>query len=186
MKAAANIAEKPAGRGPGSRQPLRRRIPARSTPPPTHGVLWSRPGYLVRRLNQVHYALFFEECGDARMTPVQYGLLSALRKKPRGMDQNSLATELGLDRTTTSDVLRRLEARGLISRAKSTTDKRMNIARLSPAGRSTTATVEASMARAQERLLKPLPAGERERFMRNLVHLVESFDRIGLHVFKEL
>ena len=120
------------------------------------------------------------------MTPVQYGLLSALRKKPRGMDQNSLATELGLDRTTTSDVLRRLETRGLVARAKSATDKRMNIATLTAAGRSTTTVLEASMARAQQRLLEPLPAAERERFMGNLVHLVESFDRIGLHVFKDL
>ena len=24
--------------------------------------LWSRPGFLVRRLHQIHYALFFEEC----------------------------------------------------------------------------------------------------------------------------
>jgi DNA-binding MarR family transcriptional regulator len=165
---------------------LRRQVPARPTPAPSPGVRWSRPGYLVRRLNQVHYALFFEECGDARMTPVQYGLLSALMKKPRGMDQNSLATEIGLDRTTTSDVLRRLEARGLVTRERSTTDKRMNIARLSPEGRTTTALLEESMGRAQERLLEPLPAAERERFMANLVHLVESFDRIGLHVFKDL
>lgn len=161
-------------------------MPARTTPTLAHGVLWSRPGYLVRRLNQVHYALFFEECGDARMTPVQYGLLSALLKKPRGLDQNSLATEIGLDRTTTSDVLRRLEARGLISRTRSTTDKRMNIACLTPQGKRLTLTLEESMGRAQERLLEPLPAGERERFMRDLVHLVESFDRIGLHVFKDV
>lgn len=73
-----------------SRGAARCRHTARRPPPTAHGVLWSRPGYLVRRLNQVHYALFFEECGDARMTPVQYGLLSALRKKPRGLDQKEL------------------------------------------------------------------------------------------------
>lgn len=89
----------------------------------------------MRRLNQVHYALFFEECGNARMTPVQYGLLSALLKRPRGMDQNSLANELGLDRTTTSDVLRRLDERGLVNRARSSVDKRMNIAKLTERGR---------------------------------------------------
>lgn len=96
MKAAAKSVgrvpsvEKIPERGPGSRQPRRRKVPARSAQRTAHGVLWSRPGYLVRRLNQVHYALFFEECGDARMTPVQYGLLSALRKKPRGLDQKEL------------------------------------------------------------------------------------------------
>ena len=171
---------------PTAPRPARRRAPVRAAPAPRHGVLWSRPGYLVRRLNQVHYALFFEECGDARMTPVQYGLLSAMLKRPRGMDQNSLATELGLDRTTTSDVLRRLEERGLVDRARSSVDKRMNIAKLTAGGRATTHELEASMARAQERLLEPLPLAERERFMRDLVHLVQSFDRIGLHVFRDL
>jgi len=24
--------------------------------------LWARPGFLIRRLHQIHYALFFEEC----------------------------------------------------------------------------------------------------------------------------
>ncbi len=188
VKSAARPKETAAGkaRPTGSRQPLRRQVPTRNAPTAARGVLWSRPGYLVRRLNQVHYALFFEECGEARMTPVQYGLLSALRKKPRGLDQNSLATELGLDRTTTSDVLRRLESRGLLARVKSTTDKRMNIVTLTAPGRRTVLVLDDSMRRAQERLLEPLPAAERERFMRDLVHLVESFDRIGLHAFKDL
>ena len=38
---------------------------------PAKQALWSRPGYLVRRLNQIHYALFFEECKTQNVTPVQ-------------------------------------------------------------------------------------------------------------------
>ena len=37
---------------------------------PAKQVLWSRPGFLVRRLNQIHYALFFEECTSPNITPV--------------------------------------------------------------------------------------------------------------------
>ena len=40
--------------------------------------LWSRPGYLIRRLHQIHVALFLEELRDSGLTPVQYGLLTAL------------------------------------------------------------------------------------------------------------
>ena len=40
--------------------------------------LWRRPGYLIRRLHQIHYALFFEECAAFGITPVQYGLLTLL------------------------------------------------------------------------------------------------------------
>ena len=76
--------------------------------------------------------------------------------------------------------------RGLVNRARSSVDKRMNIAKLTADGRATTRELEASMARAQERLLEPLPLAGRERFMRDLVHLVQSFDRIGLHVFRDL
>src|SRR5262245_22870620 len=69
--------------------------------------LWGRPGYLLRRLHQIHYALFFEECAEYEITPVQYGLLTTLSLNPN-LDQNSLARELGIDRTNVADVLNRL------------------------------------------------------------------------------
>ena len=69
--------------------------------------LWGRPGYLLRRLHQIHYALFFEECAGFDITPVQYGLLTTLSLNP-DLDQNSLARELGIDRTNVADVLNRL------------------------------------------------------------------------------
>src|SRR5262249_18226655 len=59
--------------------------------------LWGRPGYLLRRLHQIHYALFFEECAGFDITPVQYGLLTTLSLNP-DLDQNSLARELRTDR----------------------------------------------------------------------------------------
>ena len=75
--------------------------------------LWRRPGYLVRRLHQVHYALFFEECAAFGITPVQYGLLTILSTNPDA-DQVTLANALGIDRTNVADVLRRLEQGGLV------------------------------------------------------------------------
>src|SRR5262249_12716010 len=56
--------------------------------------LWGRPGYLLRRLHQIHYALFFEECAGFDITPVQYGLLTTLSLNP-DLDQNSLARHPG-------------------------------------------------------------------------------------------
>ncbi len=37
-----------------------------------------RPGYLIRRLHQIHVALFQEVCAGLEITPLQYSLLSAL------------------------------------------------------------------------------------------------------------
>ena len=40
--------------------------------------LSQRPGFLIRRLHQIHVALFQEACGEFEITPLQYSLLSAL------------------------------------------------------------------------------------------------------------
>ena len=52
--------------------------------------LWSRPGYLVRRLHQINYGLWLEELGHANVTPVQYGVLTALSIRGE-QDQTTLA-----------------------------------------------------------------------------------------------
>ncbi len=140
--------------------------------------LWSRPGFLLRRLNQIHYALFFEECRAFNITPVQYGLLTALSIRGR-LDQGSLGVELGIDRTNVADVLIRLEARGLLRREPDATDRRAKLASLTPKGRQLTARMFASMQRAQDRLLAPLSQKERDGFMATLVRLIEANNAYG-------
>ena len=49
-------------------------------------TLWERPGYLIRRLHQIHVAIFLEECADHGITPVQYAVMTALLTHP-GADQ---------------------------------------------------------------------------------------------------
>ena len=60
------------------------------------GHLWQRPGFLIRRVNQIHIAMFFESCKDFAITPVQYGLLTTLAERPN-LDQTSLCAEVGVD-----------------------------------------------------------------------------------------
>ena len=45
--------------------------------------LWQRPGYLIRRLHQIHVAMFIEECAAFNITPVQYAVMTALFNRPR-------------------------------------------------------------------------------------------------------
>lgn len=140
--------------------------------------LWKRPGYLIRRLHQVHYALFFEECHEFGITPVQYGLLTILSGNPDS-DQISLAQALGIDRTNVADVLSRLAQRGLIDRTRSTEDKRMVLARLTSEGERLVAAMHPKMTRAQERLLDTLGAGERDAFLATLLKLLEANNKYG-------
>jgi DNA-binding MarR family transcriptional regulator len=145
--------------------------------------LWGRPGYLLRRLHQIHYALFFEECAGYDITPVQYGLLTTLSLNPN-LDQNSLARELGIDRTNVADVLNRLARRGLIERRRSPNDARMVLARLTRAGDRLTRKMYRPMQRAQKRLLSPLLPQERSALMITLIRLINGNNHLGRTIFQ--
>jgi DNA-binding MarR family transcriptional regulator len=140
--------------------------------------LWSRPGYLIRRLHQIHVALFLEELRDSGLTPVQYGLLTALSFRGE-LDQGSLAEELGLDRTSTAEVLKRLERRKLVTRKPNPRDRRARLARITPRGRSLTAATFPRMQRAQDRMCAPLSQKERDVFMATLSRLIEANNEYG-------
>ena len=157
---------------------LSARFGARSRREPPHTPLWTRPGYLIRRLHQNHTAIFAEECKAYGITPVQYGVLTALLHRPN-IDQATLGAECGIDRTNAADVIERLAERGLVRRAKSALDRRMMLAALTPAGASLTRDMHAAMQRAQDRLLHGLSAGERKRFLGLLLKLVDAIGPPG-------
>lgn len=140
---------------------------------PIRQVLWSRPGFLIRRLNQIHYALFFEECKEHNITPVQFGILTALSLKP-GLDQTEIGTELGLDRTTTADVLKRLEEKNLIERRPHPADKRSRQSLITEEGFRVMKLLHAHMHSAQQRLLSPLSQRDQQTFLKLLGTLVEA------------
>jgi DNA-binding MarR family transcriptional regulator len=140
--------------------------------------LASRPGFLIRRLNQIHYAMFFEECKDFNITPVQYGMLTALSLDP-GLDQKALGLVVGLDRTNTADVLKRLEERGLVRRKQSEEDGRVKHAFITPEGRKITEAMYSAMLAAQQRLLAPLSDADKQKFLDLLHVLVDSNNEFG-------
>jgi DNA-binding MarR family transcriptional regulator len=138
--------------------------------------LWSRPGFLVRRLHQIHSALFFEECNKFNVTPVQYSVLTVLFYQP-GSDQVTIAAEVGLDRTNVADALQRLTARGLVRRERSRTDRRAVSASLTKAGARLTERMNEAALRAQERLLGPLSREFQPAFTAMLLQLIEGNTR---------
>jgi DNA-binding MarR family transcriptional regulator len=146
---------------------------AASVVDPAKELLWARPGFLVRRLHQIHVAMFFEECKSSNTTPVQYAILSALAVMP-GLDQTALGQEVGLDRTTTADVVRRLEERGLLERRENEADRRTRHVFLTREGKSAVNAMHADMVRAQERMLSPLTDAQQKTFMKLVSQLVEA------------
>jgi len=99
----------------------------------TSWPLEQRPGYLIRRLHQIHVALFQEKCAAFEITPLQYSLLTALAKRGTA-DQTTLAADIALDRTTTTGALKRLQSRHFVDRSTARHDRRSQLCRLTKAG----------------------------------------------------
>jgi len=135
--------------------------------------LWERPGYLIRRLHQIHVAIFIEECASFGITPVQYAVMTALLNRP-GSDQISIAREAGIDRTNVSDVLDRLEQRGLVRRKMSRADRRQRTAALTAKGTRVAREMEDASLRAQAVLMAPLGPAKRATLMKLMTELVEA------------
>jgi DNA-binding MarR family transcriptional regulator len=138
-----------------------------------YGELWTRPGYLVRRLHQIHVGLFSEECAGEDITQVQFGVLSVLEGGSE-MDQFTLSTAVGIDRTSGADVFRRLERRKLLTRRPSDLDGRAKLIKITDEGREFLARVRPMMVRAQDRFTSPLTATESKEFYRLMNKLIDA------------
>lgn len=137
--------------------------------------LYVRPGYLVRRLYQIHVALFMECCAEFTITPVQYSILSTL-KTLGSADQQSLAAEVSLDKVTTSGAVQRLEKRGLVLREKTARDGRARICRLTPAGTKLVRRMEPPVRKAHDETIAALSPEEQLVF----VSLLKKATAVGV------
>src|ERR1700739_1170754 len=124
------------------RNSRRARTPRRSgSPMPnkstalTMDAVYTKPGYLFRRMQQIAVAIFMEECRAFDLTPVQYASLVAIRTHP-GIDATRLSAVIAFDRSTLGNVIERLEAKGLIERKPAAQDKRIKLLYLTKSGAS--------------------------------------------------
>lgn len=133
--------------------------------------VYEQPGHLIRRANQMAWALFREETAALDVTPVQFSLLVAVGDVP-AIDATRLSELICIDHATVGNIVARLEARGLLTREADPLDRRIKRLRMTPEGESVIAAVCAVRARISERLLSPLSTTERATFLRLLGQLV--------------
>jgi DNA-binding MarR family transcriptional regulator len=131
------------------------------------------PGVLIRRVHQIFLAIYAQKCAEFGTTPVQSSIMQILLMQP-GIDQVAIAGEIGIDRTTTSSVLSRLEARGIVSREIDPENRRTKRAFLTEQGRIMLFAMQQSIDDAHEQLVEPLNRAERKRFLAQLACLVQA------------
>jgi DNA-binding MarR family transcriptional regulator len=128
-------------------------------------------------------ALFLEECAAFKITPVQYSVMTALEREGP-LDQVSLGRAVGIDRANATDVVRRLEERGLLRRGAHDVDNRVKLCSLTTIGRALTKRMLTAVERAHARTIEALPRRERAAFVTSLQRLVESNNELGRTKFR--
>src|SRR5438045_5746054 len=146
-------------------------MPSKPAPPITIDAVYTAPGYLFRRMQQIAVSIFIEECKACDLTPVQFAALVAIHTHP-GIDATRLSAVIAFDRSTLGNVIERLEAKGYIERKPSRGDKRIKLLYLTRSGAVLLRDSMPSVGRAQARMLRPLKAADRKTLMALLVQLV--------------
>ena len=103
-----------------------------------------------------------------------------------GLDQTALGQEVGLDRTTTADVVKRLEERGLLERRPNPADRRTRHVQLTAQGQARVTELHADMTRAQERLLEPLRPAEKAILLDLMRRLVEANNQYSRTILRSV
>ena len=131
-------------------------------------------GALIRRAQQVHVALWARDVSD-RLSSVQYAVLELLTHRP-GASQKVIGDELGLDRSTVADLVRRMEAAGLIGRTRDPDDNRRNVVVLTDLGRREYAELTPAVLALQHELVRELSAGETAELRRLISRVLQTHE----------
>src|SRR6202012_4301162 len=117
----------------------------------TMDAVYTAPGYLFRRMQQIAVAIFMEECRAHDLTPVQYAALIAIRTHP-GIDATRLSAVIAFDRSTLGSVIERMEAKSYVERRPAPEDKRVKLLYLTKAGAGLLRDILPAVERAQARM----------------------------------
>jgi DNA-binding MarR family transcriptional regulator len=128
-------------------------------------VLEEQVGFLMRRAQQRHIAIFQRIMGEDGPTPTQF---AAMAKLGGGEDisQNQLGRMTAMDPATIKGVIARLAERGLVERRPDPDDQRRVRVRLTPAGLEAMPGLAITAA-----TLSPLSREEAERLLALLARL---------------
>jgi MarR family transcriptional regulator, lower aerobic nicotinate degradation pathway regulator len=126
-------------------------------------------GFLLRRANQRHLAVFAEVIPE--VTTTQLAALARLCELGP-LSQNQLGRATAMDAATIKGVVERLVRRRLVTTAPSAEDRRRLVVDLTPEGRALFGDLWRRGLEASRRTLEPLSPAERDRFLALLRRMI--------------
>jgi len=130
------------------------------------------PSWLIGQNSLVARYLVSEQLSQAEDHRYHYSMLAALEEFGP-LSQAELGRRCDLDRSDVTAAVTGLESRGLLERRPDPDDRRRNTVRITEAGRTHLAELDALVAIAQDELLAPLSPAERKLLVMLLTRLAE-------------
>jgi MarR family transcriptional regulator, temperature-dependent positive regulator of motility len=124
--------------------------------------------HLLHRAAQVAAAAFAEK--SSNITPRQLRVLATLKTLERA-SQTDIVDATGIDRSTITDLIRRLVKKGLIGCQRSKADTRANVITLTAKGAAELEALDAAAQAADDKIIGSLPANLRAPFVKALSHI---------------
>jgi DNA-binding MarR family transcriptional regulator len=140
-------------------------------PPGVHPALVRHTGFLISRLGMVAQRQFAERLESLGLTTRLWGALNVLDAEGT-ITQQALGACIGMDPSSMVSTIDELEAKGLVERRRHPTDRRAHALHLTDHGRETLAQGRKLAKGAQQSLLAPLDAAERQQLHELLLRLV--------------
>ncbi len=129
--------------------------------------------HLLHRAGQRADENFTALSGQSDLTPRQYAVLRAVASTEEP-SQTAIVRETGIDRSTLAEMIRRMIAKGLLTRRRTRRDARAYAVKLTPAGEAALQAIEPVVQRADEELLSPLTERERRAFIEALSRILQA------------
>lgn len=121
-------------------------------------------GFQARVISSRANQLFQDLTGQAAITPGQYAALLTLHQKG-ALTLTELAFAIRVDRSTLTEMVRRLVRAGLVTRAGNGADRRSAFAALSPDGTAAVLRLTPGAAKVQDVLLAQLGQADRRQLL---------------------
>jgi DNA-binding MarR family transcriptional regulator len=131
-------------------------------------------GHLARRLQQANTILWHTLVSQDTTAP-QFAVLNAI-SDGGDTDQRMVGEQIGLDRSTTAEIVTRLADRGLLRRIRDPRDGRRNLLQLTGEGETLHRQLARRAARMNNVFLAPLDSGEQKTLLELMQRIVTAAD----------
>jgi DNA-binding MarR family transcriptional regulator len=131
------------------------------------------PIHLLHRATQAAAEVFAQGMRHNGLTPRQLAVLLSVAAN-EGLSQTGVVERTGIDRSTTADIVKRLQRKGLLLRRRTKQDARTYSVTLTDQGRRALRTAEPLSNRIDAQVLDALPANRRRDFVNHLRSIIEN------------